>query len=144
MIYSFPELHLQGEIPFEGEGWGLATYENSLVMTDGSDSIYFRDKNFHIVKVINVTMNGITQIDLNDLAVLNEKFYVNVWYRNEILEIHPETGKVTGILDCEPLVKMARPSDPQAVLNGIACDPGTNTLFITGKCWPLMFQIQLS
>ncbi len=141
--YSFPELIYQGDIPIEEEGWGLGTWSDSLVMTNGGSSITFRDGSLEILKKINVTKNGVSQKNLNDLDALNGKLYVNVWYRDEILEVDPDSGVVTGILDCSPLVNAASPTDQQAVLNGIACDPKSQTIFVTGKQWPLLFQLQL-
>ena len=69
--------------------------------------------------------------------------FANIWYAPEIIEVDPRTGAVTGFVDCSDLVARAGTADSEHVLNGIAHDPNSGSFFLTGKCWPELFEVSL-
>jgi glutamine cyclotransferase len=78
---------------------------------------------------------------LNELEFIHGEIYANLWYSNRIARISPATGHVLGWIDLEGLMPRDQLSSDQAVLNGIAYDPGRDRLFVTGKLWPRIFEI---
>jgi len=126
------------------EGWGLTNNDREIIMSDGTNSIYFLDSQyFSVVRKIEV-YDDVTEIDsLNELEYINGLIYANRYLTNEIVMIDPETGKITGRADMKGLLK---PEDrhPQIdVLNGTAWDKEQNRLFVTGKNWPKIYSVEL-
>jgi glutamine cyclotransferase len=130
------------------EGWGLAFDGQKVLNTDGSNTIFFLDKNnYSRIGSIDVFDNK-SQIDnLNELEVIDGKIYANVYTTNYILIINPETGAVEGKADLSGLLPNGyfKTEDAIAnnVLNGIAYDKTGKRLFVTGKKWPHIFEIKL-
>lgn len=130
------------------EGWGLAFDGEKILNTDGSNTIFFLDKNdYHKIGSIDV-FDHLGPIDsLNELEVIDGKIYANVYTKNEILIIDPKTGAVEGRINLEGLLPANYFTDENAkannVLNGIAYDKATKRLFVAGKKWPTIFQIEL-
>src|SRR5258708_39877723 len=85
--------------------------------------------------------SAITQ--LNELEFVHVEIYANVWQTDRIARISPQTGKVVGWIDLTGLLSVVYRKEADAVLNGIAYDPQGNRLFVTGKLWPSIFEIQL-
>jgi len=125
------------------EGWGL-TYDGShLIMSDGTATLHYLDPlTFKDVKQLQVRDDRGPVYNLNELEFINGKVYVNIFETPIILCISPETGRITGSIDLSILLK-ERFKDPELVnrANGIAHDPATGRLFITGKYWPYIFEI---
>lgn len=142
-IYDPVTLTQSGTFSYSGQGWGLTTDSAFFIMSSGSDEITFRNDNFEVVKTVKVTVDGKPLGSLNELEYTNGRVYANVWYDNSIYEIIPQTGEVSRVIDCTELVNMENPTDPRAVLNGIAYHPQTNTFYCTGKLWKTMFEIRL-
>lgn len=148
-IYSFPDLRQTGGFDYSGEGWGLASNSDSYIMSNGSDTIYFRDSSFNIIRSLPVRFNHKPLSNLNELEFARGYIYANVWYSDSIYEIEPVKGKVTGVIDCTELKTLAKAGKgssarlrkDQDVLNGIAYKSETNTFYITGKLWPLIFEV---
>ena len=92
---------------------------------------------------ITVTDHGRRISELNELEYVNGEIFANIWHENRIARISPASGQVLGWIDLSGLVRQVRVSDPEAVLNGIAWDPKQNHLFVTGKLWPRLFEIEL-
>jgi len=130
-------------ISYGGEGWGLTADSNSLIMSNGSDTLYFRDQNFRITRKLAVTLNGKPLKNLNELEYANGKILANVWFSDYIYEISPKTGAVLRIIDCTELVEIEKPGSEDNVLNGIAFLPIENRFFITGKNWKNMFLAKI-
>ncbi|MBC7172462.1 MAG: glutaminyl-peptide cyclotransferase [Polyangiaceae bacterium] len=128
---------------YPGEGWGLCFDGESLVMSDGSDTLTFRDPNtFASHRTVRVTKLGRPARHLNELECVEGSVFANVWQTDEILRIDPESGRVTGVLVASGLLPRneAREAD---VLNGIAYVPETGRFLLTGKLWPTLFEVEI-
>lgn len=142
------KLNRAGEFRYTGEGWGLAFDGTHWLMSDGSERIAFRDRgSFSVVREIRVTDRGAPVRRLNELEYANGRLYANVWLTDRIAVIDPASGQVESWLDLAPLRRgFAKPAgwDENAhVLNGIAFDPRSGHFFVTGKCWPVLFEVRL-
>lgn len=134
------------------EGWGL-TYDGSqLILSDGSAALQFIDpETFQVQRKVDVQLEGNPVNNLNELEYINGEVWANVWQTNEIVRIDPQSGAVTGIVDLSGLVDQTRTGGDGAVLNGIAwvadtapgAQPGSGRLFVTGKLWGNLFEIEL-
>jgi len=136
----------QRQVEYDGEGWGLCTQADRLVMSDGSDTMTFRDPaTFDATGSVDVTLDGRPLDRLNELECSSDGFvYANVWTTDLIVKIDPATGAVVGRIDAGNL-KDALPADERGdidVLNGIAQIPGTDRFLVTGKLWPRMFEVR--
>ncbi|HYX24013.1 MAG TPA: glutaminyl-peptide cyclotransferase, partial [Thermoanaerobaculia bacterium] len=144
LVYQLAGFAPAGELPYEGEGWGLCWDGKRLVMTDGSDKLIFRDpKTFAFLGEVTVTRGdrmGEQVLDLNELECVDGLVYANVWQRDEILRIDPKDGRVQAVIDASGLLT---PEERQKadVLNGIAWDPQRKLFLITGKLWPKLFEV---
>jgi glutamine cyclotransferase len=128
---------------YGGEGWGLTHDAHSLIMSDGTSAIRFLDPvTFRERRRVTVTDGGVPITALNELEVVKGEVWANVWTTDFIARIHPETGRVTGWIDLRNLLPV-RERAGDAVLNGIAYDGATDRVFVTGKLWPRLFEIQL-
>ena len=143
-IYDLDTFQLITNFTFPYEGWGLTTDGRSLIESDGTDQIhYFDPATFTETRHLTVTARGHPVTHLNELEYIKGELYANVWGSDYIVRIDPATGNILGVIDCSGLLD---PSDRDAhtdVLNGIAYDPATDRLFITGKCWPKLFEIKI-
>ena len=140
--YSLSDFKMIGAYSYEGEGWGLTFDGRSLIMSNGSDTLFVRSKSFALQKKIPVTVNGKPLKNLNELEYAGGRIYANIWYDNSIVEIMPLTGKVVKIIDCTSVVEKAQTQSSEEVLNGIAYNPKTGTFYITGKNWQYMFEVR--
>lgn len=128
------------------EGWGLTTDSVSLIMSDGTDKLTFLDpEKLSPVKTISVTENGQPLDKLNELEFINGFIYANVWGTNDIVKIDPVTAKVAGKLDFNALAVAEKNNNPNALdMNGIAYDHSSDKVYITGKLWANIYQIELN
>ncbi len=135
--------NLINEFHYQGEGWGLANNGYQLIMSNGSQYIFFRDPDsFNIIRRIKVVSNGKEIKNINELEYLNGYIYANVWQTNFIIKIDAKNGNVDGVLDLKNIVPKA-PETEIDVLNGIAYDPEKDNFLITGKLWPKIFRIKI-
>lgn len=143
-IYTLSDLSPIGIFRYNTEGWGLTADEQHLIMSDGTDVIFFRHPlTFDIERTIQVTLDGKPQYYLNELEYIDGLIYANVWYKNYIVQIDPVRGDVVGLIDVVPLFKRLLPLHKDSVLNGIAYNAQTQTLYLTGKNWPKIFEVIL-
>jgi glutamine cyclotransferase len=142
VTYNMPELQPSGTLEYEGEGWGLTSDNSYLYMSSGTNVITVRDKALKILKSIPVTMAGKPLININEMELVGDKLYANVWFSDFIFEINLSTAAVTRIIDCSEIVTKEASSDEQNVLNGIAFD-GKGQFYITGKNWKNMFVVKI-
>ena len=143
-IYDKESFEVQSQVRYSREGWGLTGDGTHLVMSDGSEYLYFLDpESFGLVRQVEVrgALGPVRQ--LNELEYIEGYIYANVWYTHEILKIAPESGDIVGRLDLTDLVDNVEVSDPEGVLNGIAYDPESGRMFVTGKLWPKLFELRL-
>ncbi|MCY7421534.1 MAG: glutaminyl-peptide cyclotransferase [Chitinophagaceae bacterium] len=133
---------------YDTEGWGMTTDGKSLIMSDGSSNLYYRDpKNFSTQKIVSVTDNNGPVANVNELELVDGYIYANIWNTDNIIKIDPSNGHVIGKMDFTGLLEKAGKPGPDYnvgnVLNGIAYDSTKKTLLITGKLWPLIFEVKL-
>jgi len=143
-IYDANTLSKIGQFNYQGEGWGLTNDGQSLILSDGTNRIRFLDPDsFKVTKTISV-LDGNKPIDsLNELEFFDGQIYSNIWHRDLIAVINPQTGRVNAWVDLKGLLKPGDVRDEEAVLNGIAYDSANKRLFVTGKLWPKLFEIRI-
>ncbi len=126
------------------EGWGLTHNEKSLIKTDGTERIWFLNPETLIEEsYIETYTNKRKAEKLNELEFVNGKIYANLWQQNSLLIVNPYNGAIEGIADLNGLQVKAGQSGDDNVLNGIAYDEENDRLFVTGKRWNSVFEIEL-
>jgi glutaminyl-peptide cyclotransferase len=143
LVYSLPSLRPTGSFSYAGEGWGLTASATSFYMSNGSDTLFIRNKKFSIIKKVSVMLSGKKLSALNELEYVKGLVYANVWFDKSIYVIQPKTGRVIKIVDCSSLVAQNASLSDQDVLNGIAYNSTTGTFFLTGKNWRYIFEVML-
>lgn len=129
---------------YAGEGWGLTNDGRSLYMSDGTADIVRRDPaTFRKEGSVTVTLRGEPVSMINELEWIDGRIWANVYLSNALLIIHPRTGVVEGVVDLSGLLPAEDADEQTDVLNGIACDPQSGRIFVTGKNWPKIFEIEL-
>lgn len=142
-------LALLEEKRYRGEGWGLAWDGERLVQSDGTSWLTFRDPaSFAAVGRRQVTLDGRPLARLNELEFAGGALWANLWGSDEIVRIDPATGAVTARVDASALrseaqAEAARLGRGIDVLNGIAWRPETGTFLLTGKLWPVLFEVEI-
>lgn len=142
-VYDAGTFALRRTFGYSGEGWGLTHNQKELILSDGTQFLRFLDPNtFRETRRV-VVKDGETPVQqLNELEYVRGEIYANVWHTDRIARIAPQTGQVTGWIDLQGLLSPVYRLDAEAVLNGIAYDAASSRLFITGKLWPQLFEIQ--
>jgi len=126
------------------EGWGLAYNGTELILSDGTDTLYFLDpESFVASRQVTVTLADQPVPSLNELEFINDEIWANVWQTDFIVRIDPLTGVVNSIVNLAGLSDQTVKSESDAVLNGIAWDAEAERLFVTGKLWSDIFEIEL-
>jgi glutamine cyclotransferase len=143
-VYNKHSFDLLQEFSYTTEGWGITNDGNQLIMSDGTANLYFLDpETFETVGQVEVHDNG-PVTNLNELEYINGEVYANVWQTDKIAIIDPHTGQVTGWIDLTGIYTPETSNDADNVLNGIAYDTEGDRLFVTGKRWSQLFQIELN
>lgn len=141
-VYDKNSFELLETFQFSGEGWGLCNDGKNLIMSDGSERIYFRDpKTFSLKNTIEVYSNAGRMRMLNELEYIDGKIYANIYQSDNIAIINPASGAVEGLIDASLISLDYRKGGE--VLNGIAYQKEKDRLFITGKNWPNLIEIKL-
>ncbi|MEO8692765.1 MAG: glutaminyl-peptide cyclotransferase [Acidimicrobiales bacterium] len=142
LVYQLSDFKQVTTFTYETEGWGLCDDGARLVMSDGTNQLYFRNRStFAVQGKVSVTKNGVPIDQLNELECVDGQVYANVWQTDTIVRIDPASGRVTAEIDASGLLS----ADEQRgtdVLNGIAYDPATKNFLLTGKYWPAMFTVR--
>lgn len=145
-------------LPWSGDGWGITNDGQQLIISDGSDKLYFvQPSTLKLNQVISVKDQYGAVNNLNELEMIDGYIYANRWQYDYILKIDPKTGFVTGTINFQDFLSkntksdlsyMVKPgstaADNGAVLNGIAYNPEKKTIYVTGKLWPEIFEIRLN
>lgn len=143
-VYNLGNFTLLEEFHYPTEGWGLTNNGSCLIMSDGTATLYFLDPStFATVGQIEVHDNNGPVTQLNELEYVNGEIYANIWLTNRIVQISVQTGQVLGYIDLTGLSSHLNATQPVDELNGIAYDSVNDRLFVTGKFWPAIFQIEL-
>lgn len=141
-IYDIANFRPLGEMRLSTEGWGATTDGKSLIISDGSDKLYFLNPDtFMADSVKSVTLKGKPLSYLNELEMINGDIWANVYCENYIVIIDPASGEVKGVVDCNNLLPSALRTRKTDVLNGIAYNPKDKSLYLTGKNWPRIFKV---
>lgn len=129
---------------YKGEGWGMTRTTKDLITSDGTATLRFRDPNtFRETRSIVVRDGTKTIEQLNELEFIKGEIYANVWHSDMIARISPRDGRVVAWIDLTGLLPSDQRIDAESVLNGIAYDSQHDRIFVTGKQWPLIFEIKI-
>jgi glutamine cyclotransferase len=158
LMYRVKDLSLIGTVPWSGEGWGITHDTSSLIISDGTDKLYFVEPvTLKLKRVLSVQDQYGPVNNLNELEIIEGYIYANRWQYDYILKIDPKSGFVVGMMNMKDfLQKNSRSNlsylkkigsiavETGAVLNGIAYDSVKKTILITGKLWPEVFEIKMN
>jgi glutamine cyclotransferase len=144
-IYDKTTFQILGNFTYPTEGWGITNNGTSLIMSDGTSTLYFLNpETYERTGTIQVHDGNTSITNINELEYINSTVYANIWLENRIAIINPQTGQVTSWIDLSGIYQNPVSDPANDVLNGIAYDPASGRLFVTGKRWSLLFEIQLS
>ena len=145
VVYDADTLHKKRVLAYDGEGWGLTNDGESLITSDGSSTLSYRDpETFRVEKLLPVSYEGEPLLELNELEMIRGEIWANVWQTDFIVRISPENGRVVGRLDLSGLQSFGEKSpDADDVLNGIAFDERSGRILVTGKRWKRVFEIEV-
>jgi len=143
-VYDKNSFELLQEFNYSTEGWGITHDGTRLIMSGGTSTLHFLDpQTFEEIGQVEVFDNDGPVTRLNELEYVQGEIYANVWQTDRIARIAPETGRVVGWIELGGLLTAEDCSQPVDVLNGIAYDADNGRLFVTGKLWPKLFEIEL-
>lgn len=141
-VYDQDTFQLIREFSYPTEGWGITFDGEHLIMSDGTETLYFLNPNdYSLVKKINVSAAGQAVKKLNELEYINGKIYANIWEENKIVVINPD-GRVVGWIVLEGLISEKDCSQKIGVPNGIAYNAVEEKLYVTGKHWCKLFELE--
>ena len=127
LVYDIETFVKLAEFPYHGQGWGLTTDGNSLIMSNGTSVLSFRDP-----------------VYLNELEYIDGEIWANVYGQDFIVIIDPVSGQLTGRIDCTGLLDARYRTSSTDVLNGIAFNPDDGSVYLTGKYWPWMYKVDIA
>lgn len=140
-VYNQESFNLLQTFHYSTEGWGITNDGKRLIMSDGSSKLYFLDpETFVEIGRIEVHDKDGPVDSLNELEYIQGEIFANVWPTDRIARISPQTGQIIGWIDLSGILSLERRVD---VLNGIAYDANNDRIFVTGKWWPKLFEIEL-
>ncbi len=143
-VYDKDDLAPERTFTYPTEGWGLTTDGKSLIMSDGSAALRFLDpESLEVERTVAVADQAGPVRDLNELEYVDGVIYANVWKQDRIAVISPGDGRVKAWIDLTGLNPYTGRDAAEYVLNGIAWDPDSGHLVVTGKCWPRLYEIEL-
>jgi glutamine cyclotransferase len=145
VVYDLKTLQYLKTIRYSGEGWGLTSDGEHLILSDGSSVLKVVDpETFRLVRRISVK-DGRRSLDkLNELEFVRGEIWANVWYSDRIARIDPDTGAVVAWVDLSEVYPRRLRRSKEYVLNGIAYDAEHDRIFVTGKNWPKLYEIELA
>lgn len=143
-VYDKTTLALLQQFSYPTEGWGITRDDQRLIMSDGTDTLYF----WHPDTLAEIGRVQVTSPEgpvnrLNELEYIKGEVWANIWQTNLIARINPDTGQVLGWIDLTGLLAGIPSPQPVDVLNGIMYDAANDRLFVTGKLWPTLFEIEV-
>ena len=143
-VYTLPDFKKVKQFPLNTDGWGMTTNGKELNVSDGTSNLYFYDPHtFQLLRTQSITLNGDLINSINELEFIDGAVYANQWEQPYIFKIDPASGQVTGRIDVTPIWNRIKQIDPDAdVPNGIAYDADTKKIYITGKKWPELYEVQ--
>lgn len=144
-VYDKDSLEIIREFRYGIEGWGMTHDGKRLIVSDGSAELYFWDPET-LVETGRITVKdgGTPVLNLNELEFIEGEIWANVWQDDRIVRVSPESGDVLGWIDLSGLLAPGDRRGTEDVLNGIAYDPIRQRIFVTGKLWPKLFEIEIA
>jgi glutamine cyclotransferase len=140
LIFDKDSLHITQQLTYQGEGWGLTHNTQSLIMSNGTSTLFFREpKHFQIIRRLTVKQ----RLRLNELEYVNGIIWANNWLDDSLYAINSQNGCVLGHIDFGPLRENTVNPNASNILNGIAYDSARQGLWVTGKYWPIRYLIRL-
>lgn len=143
LVWTLEPFSELGRMRFAGEGWGLAYDGSELIMSDGTPILTFRDpETLTVRRRLRVTRSGMPVDDLNELEVVDDLLFANLFGSDEIAAVDMNSGSVVAVIDASGLLT-AEEAEAADVLNGIAYRPDAGTFLLTGKYWPWVFEVRI-
>ncbi len=144
-VYDRESFAVKREFAYRGEGWGIASDGKNLIMSNGSSTLaVLNPQTFAKEREIEVTSGGLPVMFLNELEYIHGEIFANIWQKDTVARISPQTGRVTGWIDMSVLRGYLPAGSRAEALNGIAYDARGDRMFVTGKWWPLLFEIKIT
>ncbi len=146
LMYDVNNFKKLGEFKFASkEGWGMTTDGKRIIASDGTSNLYYYEPgSFKLLQQQTITEAGNLAFNINELEYIDGFIYANQWQAPYILKIDPAKGEVVGKIDLGAITETVKAKYPFALeLNGIAFEPSTKKIYITGKNWPELYEIQL-
>lgn len=150
IVYDLESLKKEKEFKYtkSTEGWGLTNNGEQLIKSDGTERIWFLNPETLIEESYIEAYTNTQKVEkLNELEYINGLIYANIWQKNSILIVDPTSGKVEGVANLNSLkaeiLKEQTLDDSDEVLNGIAFDKENNRIYVTGKHWSKLYEIEL-
>ncbi|MBZ4192357.1 glutaminyl-peptide cyclotransferase [Niabella beijingensis] len=145
-VYTLPDFKKVKEFPINTEGWGITTDGKELIVSDGTSNLYYYDPaTFQLLRTQSVTADGDFLDSINELEFIDGFIYANQWNRPYIFKIDPSSGLAVGKIDLSPIwdrLKSRDAKNTENVPNGIAYDQDSKKIYITGKKWPELYEVQ--
>ena len=143
-VYNLQSFFKEREFHYTGEGWGITHDDKNLIMSNGSSELVFLDpETLRKVRVLPVVSRGKPVELLNELEYIKGEIFANIWLKDFVARISPKTGEVTGWIDMSSLRGTLPPGSSAEALNGIAYDKEKDRIFVTGKLWPYVFEVEI-
>lgn len=144
-VYDINDFTQLAEFPYSGQGWGLTSDGSSLIMSNGTSVLSFRDPLTFMEQRTVIVRDGMRPVNyVNELEYIDGKIWANIYGLDEIFIIDPVSGQVTGKIDCSGLLDSRYRTQATDVLNGIAFNPADGSVYLTGKYWPRMYKVSIS
>jgi glutamine cyclotransferase len=141
-IFDATTLSQTGTFTYSGEGWGITNDGRYLYLSNGTGVITVIDPvTWMVIRSITVSIDGMAVSNINELEWINGMIWANVWRSDKVLQIDPANGIVTGVLDLTGILPTNERTTNTDVLNGIAWDSTSKTIYVTGKNWPAVFEL---
>lgn len=143
-VYTLKDFKKIKEFTINTEGWGMTTNGKELIASDGSSYLYYYNPStFKLLRKQEITEGGALTYNLNELEYVDGYIYANQWQQPYIFKIDPATGQVVAKADLSEITKRMKVKYPSSdFMNGIAYDPDTKKIYITGKNWPELYEVQ--
>ncbi|HET6424508.1 MAG TPA: glutaminyl-peptide cyclotransferase [Planctomycetaceae bacterium] len=144
IVYDRESMTAESSFRYSGEGWGLTSDGKELILSDGTATLRFLSlETLEVTRRVQVhTATGPVD-QLNELEYVDGEIYANIWYSDRIVRISPKTGEVLGWIDLSALYPARQRPSREHVLNGIAYDADKKQLYVTGKNWPKLYQVEV-
>ena len=143
-VYEMDSLQPVGSFEYKGEGWGLVTKDDKYFISDGSENLKIINHSGKLLGTVSVSDGGLPVKGLNEMEIVGDMIFANVWPTNCIAVINVSNGEVSAWLNLSRLYPHGLKAESATVLNGIAYSNERGTMFFTGKYWPVMYELKIT